>query len=323
MSKTNSISKNKSNFSAFYNKFGIFIVLAVLIVFCSIISESFFSSNNIINILRQNAIIAIIACGAQLVLLCGEVDLSPGSVAAVAGCVTVMLVHAGCNVVAAIAGGLIIGGILGFLNGFIITHGRIPSFIMTLATQQIARGAILVFTNGQPIYGVDNLAWCGQGYVAKVIPAPVVFMIIIVLLTWFILNRLSLGRFFYAVGGNIEAAKASGINASLVKTVAFIYAGITAALGGIILMARIDSGQPAGGDGYEFDAITAVIIGGTSMSGGVGNIYGTFAGALFVGVLKNIMTLTNVSSYWQQIAQGAIIALAVIIDVRIRASKKN
>lgn len=315
--------KKRLNFSDIYSRFGIFIILVASIIFCTLINDAFLTSRNIVNILRQNATIAIIACGAQMVLLCGEVDLSPGSVAAVSGCVTVMLVQANVNVFISIIGGLVVGAIFGFLNGFIVTKCRIPSFIMTLATQQVARGAILAYTSGQPIYGVGNLAWFGQGYAAKVIPVPVVFMLIIVVITWFILNRLSIGRYFYAVGGNIEAARTSGINTSLIKIVAFIYAGVMSAIGGIMLMSRIDSGQPAGGEGYEFDAITAVIIGGTSMSGGVGNIYGTFAGALFVGVLKNIMTLMDVSSYWQQIVQGAIIALAVIVDVKIRETKKN
>ena len=272
-------------------------------------------------ILRLNAIIVIISCGTQVVLLCEEMDFSQGAIAAFAGCAAIMLEGRGWNLPMAVTGALMIGVAFGILNGVVVTKCHIPSFIMTLATQKIARGIILGYRNGHPAYDIGKIAWMGQGHVAYVIPTQVFFMILILGLTWFLLNRTSLGRQFYAVGDNTRAALASGIRADRIRIIAFIYAGVMSALGGIILMGRIGSGQPSGAEGYEFEAVTAVIIGGTSLSGGEGNIYGTFAGAIFVGVLNNFMTITRVSSYWQQVVQGVMIAIVVIIDARIHEKK--
>ena len=305
-----------------YSRFGIFVILLATMIVASMLNPAFFTGSNLLNVLRQNVVVGVIACGAQLVLICGEVDLSPGSLAAFTGCIASMVMVSTQNVLAAAAAGLALGAGFGFLNGIIVTKCRIPSFIMTLATQQIARGAILAITDSKPITGLGDFTWLGQEYIGPV-PVAVVLFLIILILTWFILNRLRFGRYMYAVGGNREAAKASGISVDSVKTRAMTFAGIMSALGGIILMSRVNSGQPTGGEDLEFDAITAVIIGGTSMSGGVGNIYGTVAGILFVGVLTNIMTLLDISSYFQQIVQGVIIALAVIIDSRVRNSKKQ
>ena len=188
---------------------------------------------------------------------------------------------------------------------------------MTLATQQAARGAILTITKAKPISKLEGFTWFGQGYIGPV-PVPILIWIIVLVITGFILNKMRFGRYIYAVGGNKVAAQASGIKVKRIITKCFTFAGLMSGQGGVVLMARVNSGQPNGGEQLEFDAITAVIIGGTSMSGGVGNIYGTIAGALFVGFLINIMTLLNVSAYFQQIVKGAIIALAVIIDVKVR-----
>lgn len=311
----------KMSIADIYGKFGIFIILLVTIVISAIISPAFLSVENIINVIRQNVTIGIVACGAQLVLLCGDVDLSPGSIAGFAGCFAAMVQVSTGNMFLALLTGMVIGAILGFVNGFIITKCAIPSFIMTLATQQAARGAILAITKAKPIPGLGNFTWFGQGYIGP-IPVPIIIWIIVLIITGFILNKMRFGRYVYAVGGNKVAAQASGIKVKSIITKCFTFSGLMAGLGGVVLMARVNSGQPNGGEQLEFDAITAVIIGGTSMSGGVGNIYGTIAGALFVGFLINIMTLLNVGAYYQQIVKGLIIALAVIIDVKVRSSKK-
>ncbi|WP_411336792.1 ABC transporter permease [Ruminococcus gauvreauii] len=307
----------KMNVADIYGKFGIFIILIGTIIISAIISPAFLSVNNLTNVIRQNVTIGIVACGAQLVLLCGDVDLSAGSVAAFAGCLAAMVQVAVGNPVIALLTGIIIGGLIGFFNGAVITGCNIPSFIMTLATQQAARGAILTITKAKPISNLEGFTWFGQGYIGPV-PVPILIWIIVLLITGFILNKMRFGRYIYAVGGNKVAAQASGIKVKRIITKCFTFAGLMSGLGGVVLMARVNSGQPNGGEQLEFDAITAVIIGGTSMSGGVGNIYGTIAGALFVGFLINIMTLLNVSAYFQQIVKGAIIALAVIIDVKVR-----
>lgn len=305
-----------------YSKFGIFIILLTTIIVGAFCSDIFLTGGNLINVVRQNVTIGIVACGSLMVLISGEVDLSPGSVAAFSGCVAAMIMVKTGSVLLALLAGLLIGTTFGWVNGFVITKFGIPSFIMTLATQLAARGAILAITDAKPFSGLGNMTWFGQGYVGP-IPVPVILWLIMIVFTWLILNKLRFGRHLYAVGGNSDAAKASGIRVDSIKRRAFAFAGAMAGLGGVILMARVNSGQPTGGEALEFDAITAVIIGGTSMSGGVGNIYGTVAGALFVGFLTNIMTITNVNSYYQKIVQGIIIAIAVIIDVKVRNKKKS
>ncbi len=316
------MSEKKTGIAEIYSKFGIFIILLATIIISAVISPAFLSATNIINVIRQNVTIGIVACGVQLVLLCGEVDLSLGSVAAFAGCFAAMTQVATGSTLLALLTGVVIGGIIGFLNGLVITQCAIPSFIMTLASQQAARGAILAITKAKPISNLGNFSKFGQGYLGP-IPIPILIWIVILILTGFILNKMRFGRYVYAVGGNKAAAQASGIKVKKIVTRCFTYTGLLSGLGGVVLMGRVNSGQPTGGEQLEFDAITAVIIGGTSMSGGVGNIYGTIAGALFVGFLINIMTLLNVSAYYQQIVKGVIIALAVIIDVKVRNGSKK
>jgi inositol transport system permease protein len=314
---------NIKNFNAvkIYQRFGIFIILLATVIIASFLSDAFFSFRNLSNLLRQNAVVMIIAFGSQMVLVSGEVDLSAGSIAAFSGVVAAMIMATTKNVFLAVLGGLVCGFSWGFLSGLVITGFRIPSFIMTLAAQFIARGVILSITNAQPVTGLDkSFAALGQSYVG-VVPVPIVIMLIILAIYWLIMNRLRFGRYVYAVGGNAEAARSSGINVRWVKIRAFIFANMMAAVGGILLMSRLNSGQPMGAVNYEFDAITAAIVGGTSMSGGVGKVYGTVAGAILVGVLINIMTLLNVSAYYQQIAKGTIIAIAVIIDTKVRGAK--
>lgn len=313
--------KKPSIVALVYSKAGVFIILLLAMVIATFLSDAFLTSRNLMNILRQNAVITIIAFGAQIVLISGDVDLSPGSVAAFGGCIASMVMVATQNVYLAVGSGLLIGATLGFINGFVITFFKIPSFIMTLATLQAARGGILMITKAKPIPKLGDFTWLGQGYIGR-IPVPIVILLAIFGLIWFLTYKRPFGRYIYAVGGNSSAAQASGINVASIKTRAFMIQGTLAGLGGVILMSRLNSGQPTGAEGYEFDAITAVIIGGTSMSGGVGNIYGTVAGAMFVAVLNNIMTLTDVSAYFQKIVQGLIIAVAVIIDVRVRAARR-
>jgi inositol transport system permease protein len=313
------------NFSTvkIYQRFGIFIILLATIIIASFLSDAFFSFRNLSNLLRQNAVVMIIAFGSQMALIAGEVDLSAGSIAAFSGVIAAMIMAATKSVFLAIPGGLACGFLWGFLSGLVITSFRIPAFIMTLAAQFIARGVILSITNAQPVTGLDrSFGVLGQGYVG-VVPVPIVIMLIILAIYWLIMNRLRFGRYVYAVGGNVEAARSSGINVSWVKIRAFIFANMMAGVGGILLMSRLNSGQPMGAVNYEFDAITAAIIGGTSMSGGVGKVYGTVVGAILVGVLINIMTLLNISAYYQQIAKGAIIAIAVIIDTKVRGAKNS
>lgn len=316
--------KKNISFADIYSKYGIFIILIIAIIVSAFLSDAFLSVRNFSNIIRQNATIMIIAFGSQMVLISGETDLSPGSVLAISGVLSAMTMVQTQNAFLALLVGVLVGAAVGFLNGWVVTTCQIPSFIMTLATQFICRGAVYVITEAKSISGFeDSYKIFGQGYFLGVIPMPTVIMVIVLIFYYILMNRRKFGRYVYAVGGNREAAKASGINVSAVKIKAFLFAGAAAGLGGVILTSRLNSGQPTAGEAYEFDAITAAIIGGTSMSGGVGKVYGTVVGALFVGVLLNIMTLCNVSSYYQQIVKGAIIAIAVIIDVQVRRTQKS
>lgn len=314
--------KKRKGFSYYYSRFGVFAILLIVMIVATLLSDSFLSERNLINVLRQNAVITIIACGVQMVIIGGDVDLSPGSIAAFAGCIGAMVMARTESAVLSIAAAMVIGLFLGFTNGLVITHFKIPPFIMTLAMMQGARGGIYAITGAIPIMSLhESFTWLGQGYIG-VIPVPIVMLIIVVVLVWIVLNKLPFGRYLYAVGGNSAAASASGVNVDRIRIKAYMIDGLLAGFAGIMLMSRLNSGQPTAAEGYEFDAITAVVIGGTSMSGGIGNVYGTIAGALFVAVLVNIMTLMNVNAYYQQIVQGLIIALAVIIDVQIRSAKK-
>ncbi|MDO4175700.1 MAG: ABC transporter permease [Eubacteriales bacterium] len=315
----------KLNFAEFYSKYGIALILIVLVVVASLLSPAFLTAKNLINVIRQVVVTMLVACGAQYVLLAGHVDLSPGAVLAFCGCTCTLVMIKTGSVALGIVVALAMGLLFGLLNGILTTVFNVPSFIITLATQQAARGFCLLLTGGTAISVAaisDQFSWIGQGYIGFV-PTPVIIMLIIVIISWFILNKLPYGRYLYATGGNLSAARASGINTKSTIVKAFVFQGLLAALAGIVLMSRMNSGQPAAGDGMEFDAITAVIVGGTSMSGGVGNIYGTIIGAVFIGVLNNIMNLANVNAYWQQIVQGLVIAIAVIIDARVRSSKKS
>ena len=318
-------SKKKFNFAEFYSKYGIALILIVLLCIAPMLNSAFITPKNLINVIRQVVVVMLVACGAQYVLLSGNVDLSPGSVLAFCGCLTTMVLLKTGSVLLAVVAGLLMGVVFGLINGFLTTFFSVPSFIITFATQQAARGFCLLLTGGASISVAamsDKFSWIGQGYVGF-IPIPVIIMVIVVLISWFILNKLPFGRYLYATGGNPSASRASGINTKSVVLKTFIFQGILAGLAGIVLMSRMNSGQPNAGDGMEFDAITAVIVGGTSMAGGIGNIYGTVIGAVFIGVLNNIMNLANVNAYWQQIVQGLVIAIAVIIDAQVRSSKKD
>ena len=315
--------KKKISFADIYSKYGIIIILIAAVIIASFISSNFLTPTNISNIIRQNAVVMIIAFGSQMVLITGEVDLSPGSVLALAGVAATMVMKVTNNAVISLIVGVLVGAAFGLANGLVITKCRIPAFIMTLATQFIGRGVVLMITDSQPVSGLgESFLVYGQGNIFGVIPVPTVIMVIVLVFYAILMGKRKFGRYVYAVGGNAEAARSSGINVDRIKTLAFLFAGAVAGLGGVVLMSRMNSGQPTAGEAYEFDAITAAIIGGTSMSGGSGKIYGTVVGALFVGVLLNIMTQMNVSAYAQKIVKGAIICFAVIVDAQVRRAQK-
>ncbi|SHH90269.1 ribose ABC transporter permease [Virgibacillus chiguensis] len=290
--------------------------LLLITIVLGVMSESFFTLNNILNLLRQVSVNALIAFGMTFVILTAGIDLSVGSILALGSALTAGLLASGMDPILAICIGLLIGFLLGAVNGLIIAKGKVAPFIATLATMTIFRGATLVYTDGKPITGLSDsfsFEMIGKGYVFG-IPFPAIIMVIVFLILVFILHNTVFGRQVYAIGGNEEASKLSGIKADRVKIGVYSLTGMLSVLAGIIITSRLDSAQPTAGTMYELDAIAAVVIGGTSLSGGKGRIVGTLIGALIIGVIDNGLNLLNVSSFYQQIVKGLVILLAVLLD---------
>lgn len=294
-------------------------LLVAFFVMCMIITvivpDKFLTKNNIINILRQISTNAIIAFGMTFAIVTAGIDLSVGSVVALSGTFCAGFIESGVPYVAAILLGLIIGTACGVFCGYVISRTAIPPFIVTLAMMQMARGCSYIYSGGRPIRTPDAFGIIGNGYVFG-IPIPVIIMITLLIIMSLILSKSTFGRFVYAIGGNKEAAKFSGINTANVIWIVYILVGLMASISGIITASRLYSGQPTVAQGGEMDAISATVLGGVSMSGGSGKIGGVILGALIIGVLSNGMNLLKVPSFYQLIVQGAIILLAVYVDVK-------
>lgn len=320
---------NKEKAIKFYNKYGIAVILLGLLVICSAVSPVFLSQANIVNLLSQIAVVTVITCGITQVIIAGQTDLSGGAIVALTGCICVgtykSLSEGGVNVwiagIAAVAAAVLVGMFVNFLSGVIITEFHAPAFIVTLAMMQAGRGVCYIYTGGTPIYNIGSISKLGQGRIHGVIPYSVIIMVLCIILTWFVLNRTRLGRYIYAVGGNPEAAKASGISEKQTIIRAYLIHGAFVGLAGALFMTRLNSGQPAEANGLEFDAITAAVIGGASLSGGAGTIYGSIIGSMIIGVISNILTLKSVQSYYQMIITGLIIVVAVILDIVTKGKK--
>jgi len=295
--------------------------LIIFSIILGFLNENFFTLNNMLNLFRQVSVNALIAFGMTFVILTAGIDLSVGSTLALGSALTAGLLASGMDPLLAVFIGLLIGFVLGAVNGLIITKGKVAPFIATLATMTIYRGATLVYTDGMPITGLSDsftFEMIGRGYFFG-IPFPVIIMMVAFIILYFVQRKTVFGRQVYAVGGNEEAAKLSGIKTDRVKIWVYSLTGMLAVLAGIIMTSRLDSAQPTAGTGYELDAIAAVVIGGTSLAGGRGRIVGTLIGALIIGVISNGLNLLNVSSFYQQIVKGAIILVAVLFD---RSQKK-
>ncbi|WP_309546891.1 ABC transporter permease [Rhizobium rhizogenes] len=310
------------DFALIYRKYGTMLIFVGICILASLLSPTFLTEANLTNVLRQVVVVSLLACGVTFIIILGQIDVSLGSVLALCGVIASSVMATTGSVALAVIAGVAVGIVTGIINGFVITFFRIPSFIMTLAMTTVARGAVLLYTGGAPISGLGDFKVIGQGAIGPV-PISVLILAVFIVISWVLLNKTKFGRYLYAVGGNERAARASGINPNSIVVKAFIFNGILCAIAGIVLMSRINSGQPAGGVGYEFDAITAVVVGGTSLMGGTGTITGTVIGAMIIGVINNILNLMNVSSYWQQIIKGLIIAIAVILDVWTKSARSK
>ncbi|GHA11229.1 ribose ABC transporter permease [Oceanisphaera arctica] len=294
------------------------IALLVLIAVVSALSPNFFTVDNLLNILRQTSVNAIIAVGMTLVILTAGIDLSVGSVLALCGAFAASMVSMELSIFITLPAVLLAGFALGGVSGIIVAKGRVQAFIATLVTMTLLRGVTMVYTDGRPIStgftdAGDIFAWFGTGYVFG-IPVPVWLMAMTFLGAWYLLNHTRFGRYIYAVGGNEAAARLSGINVARVKMGVYAICGMLSALAAIIVTSRLSSAQPTAGTTYELDAIAAVVLGGTSLAGGKGAIMGTLIGALIIGFLNNALNLLDVSSYYQMIAKASVILLAVLVD---------
>jgi inositol transport system permease protein len=296
------------------SRFSIFIILVVVFIAASFLSPNFLSSNNLINVLRQVAVITILAYGAMTLIIGGMIDLSAGAVMAFAGVASVIVYKDSESLVLAAATGIAVGVACNLVNGFLVATLKTPAFIVTLGMMLMARGAVLELTDGQNVLQLGDFILIGQGNIG-LMPIPVLILIVVTIVIWYLMNQTRYGRAVYAVGGNEEAARASGIAVERVKYQAFLVNGVLVGIAGVIFMSRVNAGLPNSGVGYELQAITAPIIGGTSFSGGVGTVLGTLAGALIVGLLGNVMNLVGIGSYIQQIVMGLIIVVAVAYDV--------
>ena len=293
------------------------IALIILMAVITIINSNFLTANNLLNLLLQVTSNALIAFGMTFVILTGGIDLSVGSILALSSALTAGLLGSGMPVTLAILISLILGCILGMMNGLLISYGKLAPFIVTLATMTIFRGATLVYTNGNPITkGLSDtflFQFLGQGYIVG-IPFPVIIMFIVFIVLYVLLHKTAFGKSVYAIGGNEKAAYISGVKLNKVKIIIYSISGIMASISGLIITSRLSSAQPTAGASYEMDAIAAVVLGGTSLSGGKGRILGTLIGALIIGVLNNGVNIIGVSAFWQQVVKGVVILIAVLID---------
>ncbi len=303
-------------FSSVTQKMGPLLGLIILFIIVSILNPSFLEPLNILNLLRQVSINALIAFGMTFVILTGGIDLSVGAILALSSALTAGMIVSGMDPILAIIIGCLLGGVMGVINGLLITKGKMAPFIATLATMTLFRGLTLVYTDGNPITGLgDNRLFqlFGRGYFLG-IPVPAITMLITFVILYIILQKTPFGRKTYAIGGNEKAALISGIKVPKVKIMIYGLSGLLAALAGAILTSRLNSAQPTAGTSYELDAIAAVVLGGTSLSGGKGLIVGTLIGALIIGTLNNGLNLLGVSSFYQMVVKGIVIIIAVLLD---------
>lgn len=298
----------------YLSKYGIYIGFLIIFIIFSVISPCFFSRANIFNIIVQSAIISLVAIGQTVVITSAGIDLSVGSTVAFVSISLGLMMVAGVPIFLAIIISLIIGGIIGLFNGIIIAYGKVPAFIMTLGMMSMGRGAALALNGGKPVSRLPIIFGKIASTSVLGIPIFVIYVLIFYFLMYVLMNKNKLGRYFYAVGDNKEAARLSGIKVKKIEMLTYIFSGFFAAVGGIMLTARLNYATPLAGQGYELDAIAAVVIGGTALSGGKGNIMGTLIGGLLLGTLRNGLSILNVPGFYQKIIIGAVIVLAVFFD---------
>ncbi len=304
----------KLNLKHILRSYGIVIAFIIICAAMTALSPVFLTTTNVLNVVRQSSIFGIMAIGMTFVILTGGIDLSVGSILAVAGAIAAGMIKGGAGILPVVLLALVIGIGCGLANGLLITVGRIAPFVVTLGMMSIGRSLTLIYTKGYPISGFSgSFRFIGGGDILS-LPFPIIVFLLTVVVAWLILTQTRLGRYTYAIGGNEETVKLSGINADFYKTIVYVISGITAAMSALILTSRLNSAEPVAGSGYELDVIAAVVIGGTSLNGGRGSVWGTLIGALLIGVINNGMNLLGISPYFQLLVKGLIIIGAVLLD---------
>lgn len=313
--------EKKFSFARFYQRYGTLVVLVIVFTAAALISRDFLKLQNMTNVLRQITVISVLGCGCCFVLISGNINIAYDGLIACLGCTACLVMAATQSIFLAVTVAVAAGAIIGYLYGCFVTVFQIPGFIVGLAVSSIASGAILLITGGDavPKASLGNFSVLGQGYIGPV-PICVIILLIALVICHIILKQTCFGRKVNAVGGNRTAALTSGINVNRVIRQVFVLDGVLCAIGAVLYMSRINSGQPSGGTGYCFDAITAVCVGGVSIQGGSGGVVGTLIGGAIVGILNNLLNLMNISSDIQDIVSGIVIILAVTADIAVKNS---
>ena len=319
--KQDELNKGK-NLKSLISEYFIFVIFIIIVIGLTILKPSFITPSNLVNILKQASISGILAFGMMFVIISGGFDMSVGSTVAFAGILAAMLGQGNNPLILALIAALLAGLGVGLINGVGVAVGDLPPFIMTLGTMTAVRGLALLASNGKPVIGMSEpYKAIAAGSVAG-IPMLAIFLVIVIIICSFVLAKTVYGRRVYACGGNLQAAKVAGINTTAIRISTFAIAGFLAGLCGFLMTSRVTIGQPTAAESYEMDAITACVVGGVSMTGGVGKPWGVVVGTLLITVIANGLDILGVSSHWQKIVKGVIIVLAVLIDVKGK-SKKN
>ncbi|MDI9506496.1 MAG: ABC transporter permease [Clostridiales bacterium] len=310
--------KKSFNWAELFSRFGVVAIFALALLAASIASDRFFTVVNLLSVFVQCSIVGVLACGMTMLIVSGNTDLSAGSGVALGGVVCGVIMKANGNWLLAVLATFAVLLFTCYLQSLLVAYVGLMPFIVTLAGQLALRGAAYVVSKGAPIIGIGSIANLSSQKFLGVFSWLIVLTVIMVALSWSLMNYTSFGRYIYATGGNRAAAIAAGINTKRVIVYAYLFMGVCTALAAIMLAARTNSGQPTAGQAYEFDAIIAAVLGGTSMSGGVGSVVGSLIGALTVGTINNCMNLVGISPYYQQIVKGIIIIIAIVIDKKTR-----
>lgn len=316
--------KNRQVLITALKKYNLLMLMVIFVIVATVLSPRFLTINNIMNLLQQSSITGIVAIGMTFVILTGGIDLSVGSILALAGMTSSIFVKSlGMPIILSMIITVLLGVLVGLITGLVITKFKVPDFIATLAMMVSIRGLALLLTNGKPVFGLSSsFRFIGAGFIFNSIPVSGVIWILLTIIAFIVLKYTSTGRAFFAVGGNVHSAYLSGIRTEKIKTNAYMISGALSAFSGIMLAAWLSTGQPSAGSGMELEAIASSVIGGASLSGGVGGVIGTFGGVFLLTIITNILNLVGVASYFQQIIKGLIILIAVIGNNVLSSNKK-